>query len=312
MSTQRQIERIPIDKLSREEFRKKYEDAPGFPVILTGVMDEKQLQEWSNEAIKKKVGDVVLPVYVFLDGTYSVFTERAETPMRIADFLDKVKEQSSGFDVTNDKDVMGDTKKRLKYFLYEREIYGQAFTQPPRIKIAALGDGVTRMPQYEESRHDHTVAFFGKDSWSPLHYHTFTQAFLVQCQGTKTVVLYEPTNNPFVILRNYWKLITRKPFPDTRKEPHVPHLVGKYSKRWEVTIGPGEALFIPIYWWHDVFGNGQSFSYTHFYFATKRQLWSFWMTHLIDIGVWLFRAFTYPFGLFTNTKKHALDRMTMQ
>jgi hypothetical protein len=110
--------------------------------------------------------------------------------------------------------------------------------------------------------------FMGRDTRTRGHYHLHQHAMIFQIHGRKRVLLYAPRDAD----RLYSYPVRRSPHfqtsqvefdrPDFEK---FPLLRGTYL--YETILEPGDALFVPIHWWHGVYGLGPVMSTSLFWNA---------------------------------------------
>jgi jumonji domain-containing protein 7 len=114
------------------------------------------------------------------------------------------------------------------------------------------------------------VIFLGRDTASGIHYHRSSEALLCQVVGKKRVALFAPdqadhlyaTTSNHAGLRNSFDV-------DTRRFPKA-----AMAQPMECVLEPGDALFIPIHWWHGVEGAGFNTSVTFFWRTRVRKIFS--------------------------------------
>ena len=70
---------------------------------------------------------------------------------------------------------------------------------------------------------------------------------LVQVRGSKRVILFPPSDAPFLYLDGDKSQVTDIDSPDLEKYP-----LFSQAHRYEVVLGPGEVLFLPALWFHHV------------------------------------------------------------
>ncbi|HEX4338158.1 MAG TPA: cupin-like domain-containing protein [Polyangiaceae bacterium] len=100
----------------------------------------------------------------------------------------------------------------------------------------------------------------GADTVTRGHYHTYEHALISQVHGEKRVVLYPPWERLYPFprrLRHSPHEYSRVDFaePDVATFPRV-----AAATRFETTLHAGDALFVPVHWWHAVYGAGPIFS----------------------------------------------------
>lgn len=119
------------------------------------------------------------------------------------------------------------------------------------------------------SKKQPSLWFGGAGQISPMHFDT-SQNFLIQIYGTKTTVLYPPEEAENL----YWPCDDKKPYsltevnwtpvnafkPDLEKHPRFAQ-----AKGVEVTLNPGDVLYLPVRWWHYTRGNDVSLSLNFFW-----------------------------------------------
>lgn len=114
--------------------------------------------------------------------------------------------------------------------------------------------------------------FMGRKTKTPGHYHSYQHAMICQIHGTKRVLLHPPSD----FSRLY-------PFPLTAESSHYqssqvdfaePDLArfpkAARAHAFEAMLEPGDALFIPVHWWHAVYGAGPVLSTSLFWNASLR------------------------------------------
>jgi hypothetical protein len=92
--------------------------------------------------------------------------------------------------------------------------------------------------------------FAGHDAVTAGHFHPFTHALTCQVTGRKRVVVYPPEDsralypNPWFSPAFHWSRVDLLR-PDLRRFPRFAEARGM-----ECTLEPGDALFIPVHFWH--------------------------------------------------------------
>lgn len=98
-----------------------------------------------------------------------------------------------------------------------------------------------------------------RNSFTPLH-HDLTNNLLVQITGRKRVLLVAPDATPR--LYNDHHVYSRiRDLAEPRIVDRYPALQGIHVH--QVLLGPGDALFIPLGWWHQVTALDFSVTFTH-------------------------------------------------
>lgn len=226
-----QIERIY--KPSLEEFKKKIFSSRK-PVIITGKMtDWKALSSWSIEYLNRVVGHKEIDVNFSNNKVFNFDPENqftiASKKMKFTDFMDWIVQKK-----TTDK----------YYYLQQSSIK----TSFPEL----ISD--IEVPDYIDPK-----LLIITNLWigaggnvSQLHY-DMPENLLSQVRGRKRILLFEPKQTSFLY-----------PFPAHSKIPHMSRLnldqpdAKKFpkfqkAKYTECILEPGEMLFIPAFWWHQVY-----------------------------------------------------------
>jgi len=121
------------------------------------------------------------------------------------------------------------------------------------------------------------VFFLGKNTITQTHYHDRQEAVLHQVVGTKRIYLFPPNKHLFYQMqphswyttKNLWSQIKFKfeEFEEFEKVSEQKGLRGGFK----AILEPGDSLYIPIYWWHTVFGENISMSVSDFFNSSFRK-----------------------------------------
>jgi hypothetical protein len=228
------------------------------PVVITGLTDAwPALARWRDlDYLRARVGDEQHPVELYPGGDTACHASYVYRRMRVRDFFD------------------GMTPAPGRPAMY-------LIIPLPR----ALHDDVSAPPFLGDVRR--AIWLFGDRTSSNLHFHPFQHSLACQVLGRKRFGLYPPEETAHLYPSHWlskWFEFTRVdrfPTVDLARWPRVAHAQGL-----EVTIGPGEALFIPRHWWHWASTDDVS-SHVLYYFGARdpaRWLWTipgrrslFWM-----------------------------------
>lgn len=195
---------------------------PMVPVVLTDLMVTWPAREkWTIDYFKTKYGHLRVPV---VSNNYSKPGKGYMSPDRVISFREYLEILESG-------------PTDLRIFLWN--IFREAPELREDFRIPTIMDGfVNELP---------FMFFGGQGSKVALHYDIdMSHVFLNQIHGRKRVILFSPDQS---------RLLYRHPFtvasyvdinrPDLHRFPALAH-----AKGYEVTLEPGETVFIPSGFWH--------------------------------------------------------------
>ena len=226
------IERI--DRPTPEEFKKNFFSCKK-PVIITGKMENwKALSSWTPDYLNSVLGDKEVDVnvsqnQVFIGDLKNGFA-LLRNKMKFADFINLLLEPNKPTD---------------KYYYLQQ--------QPIPIVFPDLLEDI-QIPEYFDPKLSLPPHLWvgGSDNISPLHYDA-TNNLLAQVRGRKRLLLFEPKQTTSLY-----------PFPAHSKLAHLSQInidqpdLNKFpkfqeTKYLECILEPGEILFIPPFWWHQVY-----------------------------------------------------------
>lgn len=230
------IERI--ENPTKEFFQKQIYTARK-PVIITGAINHwKAYSIWTEDYLNTLIGNTDVFVCAsknqfFLGNPEHGFKKLLEQ-MKFSDFIDLLRQNKNSTDVY--------------YYLVRASI--------PQFFPELLGD--IELPIYCE---DKSLTNGLINLWlgcsgniSQLHY-DLDDNFLVQVRGRKRVVLLDPWQTPYLYpfpansnnLHSFSQIVNIDK-PDLNKFPQC-----QKARYCEVFLEAGEMLFIPAFWWHQVY-----------------------------------------------------------
>ncbi len=126
-------------------------------------------------------------------------------------------------------------------------------------------------PPITRGRYRYGVAI-GRDTCTRGHYHSHEHALISQVHGQKRIILYPPTD--FRRLYPHPRRLHRSPHEYSRVDFSNPDLAEfpelKGARRLELVLSGGDALFVPVHWWHAVYGLGAIMSVSMLWNAAVR------------------------------------------
>lgn len=227
-----------VDAIDPQDFLDNFY-ATNRPVVLTGIVDHwAALEKWSLDYLDEVVGDAVVELQAERNkaGDYERDKDKhkRQTPLRNVTHAMRQVSQSNDFYITAYNDT---GNKRALARLWE-DLGPVSILQP-----SGGLDGFFWLGP--------------KGTLTPFH-HDLTNNLLVQVIGRKKCHLV-PSWEVGRMRNSIHCFSDRAPADWDSSDPALPPLL-------ECTIGPGDALFLPIGWWHHVeaLDNSISMSFTNF------------------------------------------------
>jgi hypothetical protein len=245
-----------IDAPDLQTFQREYA-AKNQPVILTGAIPTwEALGKWDLPFLRTALGKTPLRVYVSSDGAFRAhpelgFHESLWKTLTGADYIDWV---ANG--------------PRPPHLLLQHQSLLTKFPQ--------LGPDI-RVPIYVDSARVRDVNLWigAGDNVTPLHCDQ-ADNLLIQIIGEKRLFLASPAQRtnlyPFGPLNRIPPITSRVNLgaPDLQQFPRL-----KKAKFFEATLRPGEMIFLPVHWWHEVHGMGTNVSVNFWWEASNRNVWRY-------------------------------------
>jgi hypothetical protein len=226
-------------QMSLDEFLQRHVIG-SHPVVLTDVArDWPALQRWSPQDLRERFGhlDVVVQAERSADPQFEVNKLDHQRKMRLSDFVDQVL--AGG--VTND------------YYLTANN---EMLSQPG---FAPLLDDIGTLPVFcDPSQLAQRASFwFGPaGTVTPLHHDTL-MLFHTQIVGRKRWRFISPLQTP--LLYNHFDVYSPVDLdrPDLSRHPRFAQ-----ATVLDVVVEPGETVFLPLGWWHQVSALDVSLSFS--------------------------------------------------
>ena len=251
------IEPIPrVTNISFNEFERGFYNKER-PVILNGMMGKwRASSEWTPESLKTIFGDAVLHASVDLP------TDRAPGDYKWA-------EHSKQMPVSEFLDLMTQATRPC----YMR--------QAPSRRLGGFEqyfDFGDLFPGIADRDPQSNLWLGSARTDSGLHWDT-AMNFLAEIYGRKELVLFSPANTKF--LYGYSDQIRWSRF-NALEPDFEAHSRARKAKALTGVLNPGEAIYIPRTWWHQVRSLDPAISINCF-FRPECTLWHFW-TGIVNSG----------------------------
>ncbi len=200
------------------------------PVLLTEGIDHwPALKKWTPEFLLEQFGDKEIEVQFDRekDPLYERNSSKHKKKLLMREFITLINQGDSNnhyMTANNTKNSFSSLKPLFK----DVADFGEGYRQQESIKSANL-------------------FWFGpKGAFTPIH-HDLTNNMLVQIYGRKKVTLIPALQVPWLYNDKGVFSAAEYPGTDFKRHPAMKNITPV-----EVTLCPGESLFIPIGWWHCV------------------------------------------------------------
>jgi len=235
------IEKLPLEEVVAR--RKEFFDGQ-MPVVINDVVSKWRCYTlWTDDYLRSRCGENIVKVSKARDGIHYYGKERPlkSEDMTLWSYIDLI---------TSDEP--------------DASLYYMAMN-PIRTRLPELMDDVDYPPLVAPEAVATPFVWFGPGkNAAPLHY-DFMHNYLCQIRGRKRVILYPPSD-----ISNLYPVSFRYPShhiskvnltkPDYAAFPRF-----HKADRLEFYLEQGEMLFLPICWWHAMFGEGINLSVNYWW-----------------------------------------------
>ncbi len=230
---------IRVEPPTRDEFLNEIY-APGRPAVLDGLVSAWPATRWTPESLGGRVGDLMVEVQTGrnADELYERRKAAHRRTVRFAEFL------KHSLTASNDTYLTAYNSEGNRTFW------------------ASLQGDLGAIDAYLNHDDEHGSGFpwiGGAATFTPLH-HDLTNNLLVQLVGEKSLILVPPseTANLFACEGVFSELID---LDDPVRRARFP--LANAVEGYRVDLSPGDAIFIPVGWWHQVRSRSFSVSVTY-------------------------------------------------
>ena len=235
-----------VGLISSAEFLDQYY-APGNPVVIEGAMQAwPALNRWTQDYLKKVVGSADVEFQGGRDTApdYELAKDRHKRSLPFDAFIDLISSEGAGNDAYITAYNSGANQKALEVLHADLGHLANYLTDAPgMLWIGPAG------------------------TFTPLHF-DLTNNLLAQVIGSKALVLLPPSEtSKLANHRHVFSAVHDITDPDQLKR--YPQAAQAFQ--YDVELNPGDLLFIPIGWWHQVASADFSImlTYTNFLWENK-------------------------------------------
>lgn len=228
------------------------------PFVIKGYTKEWECYKWRDyEYLETKFKDTPLPVEYF-SKPFNDITSLSKVKLSFKEYL---------------RQILSEQNPTL--YLSELELYGESQEK----EIESLNNDVKDV--FYQKDLAYRLFLLGKNTITQMHYHRIYESVIHHISGPKWTFLY-PTNELFYQLQPYpwysklndWSKILFK--SSTQEEFSIISNKLGLKGGYKVLLEPGDSLYIPIYWWHIVFGQDITVSFVDFFHSsTQKKYFSF-------------------------------------
>lgn len=235
-----------VRNLSGEAFLAHYY-AASRPVLIEGAMEDWPARtRWTPDYLKRKVGQARIEYQAGRDGDpdFEINSPRHKVTAPFADFIDAIGR--SGNDV---------------YLTANNSSANRAALNALDRDLGHLDAWLTRDPG---------MIWIGPGgTFTPLHF-DLTNNLIAQVVGTKEVLLVPPSETPRMYNHRHVYSAVRDLTDATRLEAYP---LARDVRSYAVDLKPGDILYVPVGWWHQVRARDFSVTLTHTNFRWPNDAW---------------------------------------
>ncbi|KAG1653659.1 tRNA wybutosine-synthesizing protein 5 [Nymphon striatum] len=216
------------------------------PVILRGLNIGICKQKWSLEYLKENAEDVDVKVHVTTEPNMSFIKKNfAYRSLKFKNFLNRIIKSSNKEEFFFDQNEL--------YYL--RSLGDNARKDPADIKkqFPSLASDINFPPYFTDESFFSSVFRISSPGIRLWTHYDIMDNLLIQVTGTKDVTLFSPADSRYLYMDGDKSAVLDIENPDLYEFP-------KFSKAipHKCTLLPGDVLFIPALWFHNVISHSIS------------------------------------------------------
>lgn len=240
------VQRVSVHELKPSEFHRKYR-LPSIPVIITNAFDS--IIPVDIPVIRDSIGELEVPIRFLGEG----HLEKPKTEWKSR------SEVRTGTVGEYCQLLENGTARKEQIYLGVIELSNSKLYN----LIGPCMDAIAKCTGLREHSPRNTNLWFAPSGHiEPLHIDG-RDGTLIQLKGKKRVSLFSPKENknlyPFPIFNQKMPPNFSQPYIDNPDFEKFPRLENALKNRRTVVLDEGEALFIPVGWWHEIEALGDDY-----------------------------------------------------
>ena len=238
----------------------------GLPIIIKNFVSRDLMERLKDFGLLlQNINDIELPVECYKDSYYDTRSQITKY-MTFSKFLDYINSDKSTERLYLVLDLINKCRKNPNRTVSSSE----------GTLLKVLNENIKNFNPIDEIDLVQRVLFFGHSTLTEMHYHARQEAILNQVIGQKEVFLFPPGKFFYQMDPYPWYHKTNRrsqhDFGTTNGCDFEKAVLQKNLMCGiRAKLSPGDSLYIPIYWWHIVFGNDISMSFSDFYDSSFRK-----------------------------------------
>ena len=238
------IDRIELSALTRKAFHERYRRR-GAPVVITGAFDTDA--GWDLDFITARLGERIFTARFYGEERFNTpKTEWKEycsfRPITFGEYAGMIRDR---------------TAHRERVYLAQVEVGDTDLSRSVRPRVEAMAERLDL-----ERAMDMNLWVGPSGHTEPLHFDSH-DGTLIQMRGSKRVALFPPeqTENlyPFPLFGSGLAPWFSQVYIDSPDLDRYPRVKEALASRIDLVLSPGEMLFIPANWWHEVTALGDDY-----------------------------------------------------
>ncbi|MBB5058835.1 hypothetical protein HDF16_003558 [Granulicella aggregans] len=224
---------MPLSIIDRLQFSKDSLNGT-LPIhVIDGAKNWPAVKKWNPEDIANLVPSRQVDLTISLDGSFGINPDGLPSHPDTRKIIKNVSFREAALIISQNHDA------QTRFYISQ-----QSISQ----KLPELLNDIERWTTTDEGIN---IWFGSADVSSPLHYDPSINVF-GQIYGYKEITLFSPADTPYLYPFPPDSLLPHLSFVDFSDPDLERHPQFLLATPIKVTLGPGQLLFLPPFWWHHV------------------------------------------------------------